>query len=176
MFVLSDIQALPVPQQLFAFAEAYLDTAVRQCEVVGRTPEHFNFAHGAVLMSLTYHATELFLKSAILQKSPNKTFAGKNGHNLIYLNTRYKKLYPDYELKLPFNAEELDLSELTPSVVEAILKHARETPSDQVHRYPVSTKGRPWNGLYGFIPVTFSKSLADFQVEIRRLKLKLFPT
>jgi hypothetical protein len=66
----SDLQAKTVPAQLAAYASAYLDSARVLCEKICFDDQPVNYAHGAVVMSLTFHSLELFFKGAIIKLSP----------------------------------------------------------------------------------------------------------
>jgi hypothetical protein len=181
MIHFGDIQARPVPYQFLAFAEAYLETAHGQCALIAGTPGEFTFAHGAVVLSLTYHGIELFLKGAILQRAPNEQFRGRLGHDLKHLKKRYTNLFPGetHELFLPFSTEEPDISDIDPRIAKELLtqiqNHDRVTPPDQVHRYPTDASGTPWKGHFGFIPSSFLHDISNVQAEIKRLKPVLFP-
>ena len=102
MLVFSDLQRLSVPAQFFAFSDAYLDSAVSLCDALCATSATVTYAHGAAVMSLTFHSIELFLKAAILQRSPGEQFSGSRGHNLDYLYQRYANLYPAKPIRLTY--------------------------------------------------------------------------
>lgn len=62
MLNFSDLQQRSVHEQLFAFADAYLDSAATLCERLCSEVGRVNYAHGAVVMSLAFHSLELFLR------------------------------------------------------------------------------------------------------------------
>lgn len=92
MLHFSDLQCMPIPEQLFAFSDAYLQSADILCATLCNSVDRATYAHGAVIMSLTFHALELFLKAAILQKAPMEVFGGRMGHDLDHLYKRYSDL------------------------------------------------------------------------------------
>lgn len=175
MLHLNDLQEKPITDQLHAFAEAYLESAHILCESLCTHAGTATYAHGAVIMSLTFHSLELFLKSAILQKAPNETFSGRNGHDLEYLEQRYANLYPGnkYKLDIIFKRKPPDLQGIDPQVAKELItyaqKLAKDIPEDQRHRYPVSTEGKPWPGLFGFEPNTFCRDIEKLKSEFARL-------
>ncbi len=61
-----------LPEQFFLFSEAYLDSAKRLCVVLKRSTKKASYQRGCVVIYLTFHATELFLKGAILAKCPKE--------------------------------------------------------------------------------------------------------
>ena len=81
---------LEIPVQVMAFSEAYLDSAERLCKILERSTRNATFERGAVVIYLTFHSVELFLKAAILHKSPNE----KLNHDIEHYEKLYRKLYP----------------------------------------------------------------------------------
>jgi hypothetical protein len=55
-----------------------------------------------------------------------------------------------------------------------ISEHDRKTPADQLHRYPLDMKGKPWNGIYAFEAGSFARDIAKVQQDIARLKELIF--
>ena len=161
MLVFSDLQRLSVPAQFFAFSDAYLDSAVSLCDALCATSATVTYAHGAAVMSLTFHSIELFLKAAILQRSPGEQFSGSRGHNLDHLYQRYANLYPGkaYTLDLPFKRQEPDIEGLDSRLAEELLafiqQQEKAMPHDQMHRYPTDVNGHSWKTLLGFEPHSF---------------------
>lgn len=169
MLYFSDIQSATVPDQLFTFANAYLESATLLCTSLCNSKDGANYAHGAVIMSLTFHALELFLKAAILRKVPAESFGGRAGHDLDLLKNRYANLYPNkaMQFNIPFKRELPDTEEL--------LKHVREQnkamPEDQLHRYPINVKGKEWEAMLAFEPHSFSETLRTLKHELAVVKL-----
>jgi hypothetical protein len=176
MLVLSDLQLLPVPGQFFAFSDAYIDSAESLCNELCAASESTTYAHGAVVMSLTFHSIELFLKAAILQRAPSEQFSGNTGHDLGYLYRRYTNLYPGkaYELDLPFKREALDTEGLDPRLAEELLALIRQRekvmPEDQMHRYPTDVNVQPWKALLGFEPHSFQQILKQIKSDFVRIR------
>jgi hypothetical protein len=117
-------------RQFLVFAEAFLETGARQCRHLSQSPGQYNYAHGAVVMSLVYHGVELFLKAAILRSIPEERFSGFKGHDLKYLHRRYRELYPTEDHEIPFTTDEPDRAVLESmyeaSPVEAVLTQRRK--------------------------------------------------
>lgn len=173
MLHFSDLQRKPVPEQLLSFADAYLESASVLCERVCTEPQHATYAHGAVIMSLTFHSLELFLKAAILRKVPAEKLAG---HDLELLEKRYSNLYPEkkHTFDIPFKRQAPDTQGLSPQIAEELLAYVRQQnknmPEDQLHRYPISAQGETWNPPLGFEPHSFHRVIQGLKSDFARLK------
>jgi hypothetical protein len=176
----SEIESLRASEQFLAFSEAYLDSAARLCALLAASPAESTYPRGAVVLSLAFHGIELFMKAAILEKSPSEQFNGHAGHDLDHLDKMYVNLYrgKKYAFDSPFRAEETHIVNLNPRIVEErkdlILKHKRATPMDQLHRYPRGSKGKPLEGIYAFEANSFAADLTKAQQDIARLKELIF--
>jgi hypothetical protein len=172
----SDLQAKTVPAQLAAYASAYLDSARVLCEKICFDDQPVNYAHGAVVMSLTFHSLELFFKGAIIKLSPEEKFGGKAGHDLDSLARRFFKLYPkkEFEFEVPFRREfPSTIGEMTPKALAAyreyVNEHNRRAPEDQRHRYPTGIDGKSWDGAFGFEPNVFLSKIKELQLTFARV-------
>lgn len=170
MLHFSDLQQRSVPEQLFAFAEAYLDSAEILCEKLYAKTEDSSYAHGSVVMSLAFHSLELFFKSGILRMHPDEQFAGRTGHDLDMLSKRYFKLYPkkEFQFELPFRSEfHESIGFMTSEELDALRalveKHKSRAPEDQRHRYPIGIDGKTWKGAFGFSPHMFLATLVEMR-------------
>jgi len=76
MVLFSEIEALGKSLQFLAFSDAYLGSAEILCRAIADHPAESTYAKGAVIMYLTFHGTELFLKAAILEKDQTQQFKG----------------------------------------------------------------------------------------------------
>jgi hypothetical protein len=176
----SEIGPLRTSLQFFAFSEAYLYSAANLCSILVSSPSESTYPRGAVVLSLSFHGIELFLKAAIREKAPDEKFGGKAGHDLESLGKRYANLYPGkkFEFEIPFRTEDVDLVEPDPRVVDElktfIAEHKKATPPDQLNRYPRDTEGNPWNGIYSFEPNTFLPVITKAQHDVARLKQLIF--
>ena len=173
MLVDSKIVSLSTPEQFLTFSEVYFDSAVRLCSVLARSTQKATYARGTVVLYLTFHATELFLKGAILKKAPREQI-GKT-HNIEVLNNRYRKLYPGkkYDFEIPFTSEEPDFSGIEPDKVKElriiIKKFDQQNPRDQRYRYPQNKNGKPWHGVDGFEPSSFLIQLKQLREQFDRI-------
>jgi len=176
----SEIESLRASLQFLAFSDAYLDSAARLCAIRAASPQESSYSRGAVVLSLTFHGIELFLKAAILEKMPSEQFGGRAGHDLEHLYGKYTDLYPEKEhaFEIPFKTEELDFASLDPRIAEEfkafIAESKRTTPVDQLHRYPRDMKGQPWEGIFSFEPNSFLQVISQVHDDIARLKKMLF--
>lgn len=176
----SEIETRRASLQFLAFSEAYLESAERLCIALAASPSKSNYPKGAVVMSLAFHGIELFLKAAILEKSPNEQFSGNVGHDLDHLGKRYLNLYPGkkHAFEVPFRDEEIDLVNPDPLILEElkilIAEHKRATPTDQLYRYPRDTEGRLWKGIYAFEASSFATVIRKSRQDIARLMELIF--
>ena len=180
MVHIAEIESFSASLQFFAFSDAYLDSAGRLCSALAASPNELTYPKGAVVLSLTFHGIELFLKAAILEKVPTEQFGGNAGHDLEHLHKRYANLYPGkkYAFEAPFRDEEVALVNPDPRILEElklqIVKHKRATPTDQLCRYPRNIEGNPWEGIFSFEASSFAGVIAKVQEDISRLKELIF--
>jgi hypothetical protein len=173
----SELEPLGASKQLLAYSEAYLESAGHLCGILAATPAESNYPRSAVVLSLTFHGIELFLKAAILEKAPNEQFSD---HNLDHLGKRYEKLYPakKHTFDILFRDEEIVLDDPDPLVIKEferqIAELKRATPTDQLHRYPQDIKGDSWKGLYSFEASSFAGDISKVQQRVARLKELIF--
>src|ERR1039457_6334164 len=92
----STIRHLPVPEQLFAYADAYLSAAYVLCEKAIANATSRSWPDGAVVLMTGAHALELLLKAAILKRSPAAEVWDR-GHNISALVRDFEKVYPEPE-------------------------------------------------------------------------------
>lgn len=176
----SELESLRASLQFLAFSEAYLEAAKQLCGALAACPADSSFPKGAVVMSVTLHGIELFLKAAILEKAPTEQFSGNVGHDLERLHKRYANLYPGkkYAFEAPFRTEELVLGDPDPHIIEdlkrRLAEHKRATPADQLHRYPRDSAGNLWEGFYSFEASSFAGEIGQVQKDILRLKDIIF--
>lgn len=171
----SDLASLSIPLKFLSFSDAYLDSASRLCTVLKRSLRKSNYARGSVVLYLTFHAIELFLKGAILERKPNEKLGN---HDIEVLSKRYKNLYPGmkYEFHAPFiSRNEIDSAIFFgPEIIEEI-KNKPNIPWDQRHRYPRNLEGQPWRGAVGFEPGSFLVVIKKLKADITRLTNLIFP-
>ncbi|HLX81917.1 MAG TPA: hypothetical protein VKS43_15170 [Burkholderiales bacterium] len=177
MLHFSDLQRQPLHVQLLSFAGAYLDSAETLCLNLCRKARSSNYAHGAVVMSLTFHSLELFFKAGIVKVLPKERFAGKAGHDLDALSKRFFKLYPkkEFQFEVPFRDEPaVVVGGLSSDELATLRSHAkdykRRVPEDQRHRYPTDGYGKSWQGAFGFEPNSFVPELIELQRVYARVR------
>lgn len=160
-FELSD---LPVPQQFFRLAYAYLDAAIVLNLRMLNTPDKLTYARGCVPLYLARHSVELFLKGAILSRSPSDGLH----HDVEGLGTRYHDLYQHecFRWDVPFCSEPISLD---PEALRELKKSALQ-PSDQMFRYPTNKNSEPWKGISGYVPLQFHMTLETIKSDFDRLE------
>lgn len=178
MVVESDIASLGIPLKFLAYSDAYLDSASRLCTVLKRSPVKSNYARGSVVQYLTFHAIELFLKGAILEREPKENV---RNHDIQVLSKRFNNLYPGakYEFHAPFiSRDEPDRSLIfSPETIQELkIKDSKQKkPWDQRLRYPRSPEGQPWGGGVGFEPGSFLVEIKKLKENIAQLAYLIFP-
>jgi len=176
----SDLASLSIPRQFLSFSDAYLDSASRLCTVLKRSTRKSNYARGSVVLYLTFHAIELFLKGAILEREPNEKLTN---HDIQDLSNRYHNLYQGkkYKFHAPFiSRKKVDLRSIFgPEIIEEVKIYIEESekknPLDQRHRYPRNLEGKPWRGSVGFEPGSCLVDIKKLKADIVRLTYLIFP-
>ena len=163
----SDLCHLNVPQRFFAYARAYRDAAAGLCDLMTKSPEHYTWPHGAVVLMLSAHSVELFLKGALwTQSSPDEI----EHHRIENLAQKFKERFPgpDFEWEIPFKTEYAGLNETE----VAALKKTAPVPSI-LYRFPVGKGGSEWRGAYGFEANSFVAVLEELRTTYARLESHL---
>ena len=164
-----EVTSLQIPEQFLAFADAYLEAAIRLCHTLAEENSETTYTQGAVVLFLALQATELFLKGAILRKDPGSSLA--SSHKIVPLINRYRKLYPakKFAFSSLFIADEPDLSGVDAEIVrqyqEEKREHDKRNPEDQRYRYPRNRWNEPWAGSSGFEANLFLRDLQQFKGE-----------
>ncbi|MEI6705118.1 MAG: hypothetical protein WCL71_16555 [Deltaproteobacteria bacterium] len=158
---------LSLPLQFIAFANAYLYSATTLCQALVNSSKETTYERGSAIMYLAFHAAELFLKAAILNKSPNERF----GHDVEILHNRYKSLYraKKYSLTIPFQIDYSGLSE--PQKISA---RKNKPPENELYRYPCDNSHTEWKGVYGFEPISFLMVIEKLQDNFMHLQGTIF--
>lgn len=164
----SEILHLAVPQRFFEYAHAYRNAASALCIKMTTEDASCTWPNATVVLLLAAHATELFIKGAILCRDPAATM---EHHRIDDLSAEYRKLYPEpsFEWDIPFMTGEY------PDMAEteiAALKKATPVPSI-LYRYPVSKGGRKWRGAFGFEPYSFLGLLEQVKYDFERIKAQI---
>lgn len=151
----------------FSLAQAYLESSHHICMAMIDGELGSTYSHSRVILSLFYHAEELFYKGAVWKATGRKP---KNSHNLNALRTEYQSLFrPDaYQLHSPFQLVNLCDDG---SADEAVDKYWKTL--DQRYRYHMDLNGDPWPGINSFQPDTFIieilNSIKAFQLLIPKI-------
>ena len=150
-------------EQFAAYAIAYLDSAQRLCDLLVRSHRKATYQRGAVVLFLAAHAVELFLKGAIVRKSPNERFS----HDLEHLTRRYHTLFPakKFRLEIPFATElPAEMSTEDKRRVKTLI-----APPGELFRYPIDKGYKPWQGAYGIEPNSLASELAKLRLRLEEL-------
>ena len=163
----AEIRHLSVPKKMLAYADSYLRSATALCEEL-TTAFAPSWADGAVVLMMSAHATELFLKGMLLKRLPEQQ-VWKRGHDLEGLGTDYRTHFPQpqFAWEVPFRAE------YPPGSAEeeiAALAPLRDAPPSILYRYPVDKAGEDWKGLYAFEPNSFIPVLRKLKNDFGRLR------
>ncbi|QJD90135.1 hypothetical protein HH213_08515 [Duganella dendranthematis] len=159
----NEIRSLPLHEQFFAMADAYLDAAIRQTEHVNEVADS-EWSDASVAMFLFAHATEMFLKAAILLRAPS-TKVKDLSHSIRDLVTEYMRLYPGPEYEGDFRFYTEDMPPDTPKSVKAEIN----SPS-MVFRYSVNKENAQWQTLNGFVASMLLRDLQEIKQTFARLR------
>jgi hypothetical protein len=160
-----EVRDLPVPEQFFQYADAYLRTAIMQCEFVAKSPSYGRWPDAAVTLLLAAHAIELFLKGAILLREPDSDTPLKAGHDISELARKFRELYPEpqFAWEVPFAATD------TPPDLPKAIKYEQSMQS-MVYRFPLTKHQEPWLQLSALEPTSFQADLLVLQEKFAQLQ------
>ncbi len=146
--------SLPLDQQLFSRAMAFVGAAGAMCERVGEAPEERDWPSASVCYYLLHLATELFLKACLQRRGVCAT----GTHSISRLLKRYREILPDRKYNVPirwlFRPEEVG------EVLRTEVKGVDRTP-DQLFRYGVDNAGAGSGRTHVFHPGIFLNSVQD---------------
>lgn len=151
----------------FSLAQAYLESSHHLCKAMIDNELDNIYSYSRVILSLFYHAEELFYKGAVWRATGKKP---KNSHNLNALRTEYQNLFKEdvYQLPSPFQI----VNYCNDDSADAAVEEHWET-LDQRYRYHMDLKGDLWPGIDGFKPDEFIiqilNSIKAFQLLIPKL-------
>ena len=163
----SEISHLTVPQRFFEYAHAYRNAASALCFKMTSEDAACTWPNAAVVLLLAAHATELFIKGAILCRAPTAII---EHHRIDELRAEYRKHFPEqsFEWEIPFKTEYPDIAE---AELDALKKN---TPIPSIlYRYPVARGGNEWNGAFGFEPHSFLALLEQVSRDFERIKAQI---
>ena len=148
-----EIEHLDNPALFHDLAVAYLDTCIVATRAMVYGPFFPRFSHSRVVLSMAYHATELFLKGAILRATGEKKVGG---HVLKELYAKYEKIFMDEEFHfdVPFSSVYMGFTQEQRAELEK-----DEPPKDQMYRYHTDLEGEKWESDQGFTPESFLETL-----------------
>lgn len=151
-------------EKYYAYAKAYLNAS----KVLAKNTVLKKNSRPNVLpiLFLMNQGIELFLKRAILKRSPIP-----QEHDIFRLSKRCKELYPETEMAsfrefldcLPGQTLNLKTKQLESSL----------EPATQVYRYPEGNKGQQWEGVYAFSLVAFVKQINALIKDFKRFDAAL---
>ena len=163
----SELAHLSVPERFFEYAKAYRNAASALCASMASDKTMCTWPNANVVMLLAAHATELFLKGAILARDPAASVAH---HFLDELHAEYKKRFPEppFEWDIPFRTEWGTFTEAEVRVMK------KNTPiPSMLYRYPVAKGGKEWNGAFGFEPNLFASTLDQLHGDFKRIMAQI---
>lgn len=185
----SEIQHLQEPEQLFAYADAYRSAAATMCQQMTSNATRSTWPNAVVVLMLTAHAVELFLKGALLKRSPAAS-ERYTTHRIDILSAKYRLQFrePSFEWDIPFSSgltiaewiEQMtnEYPNLTDNEInemrEELIEKEKERPAPSVlYRYPTDNSGTEWRGSEGFEPHSFLFLLVQVENDFKRIKANL---
>lgn len=166
MLVYSDLQGLTVPKRHTAYAEAYRHAAETSCQEMLTNVRTRTWPTASVVLMLTAHAVEIFLKGAICYRNPG---AELWGHDIARLEKEYKTLFPepDFDWDVLFKTETHGFSDEESQLLKSSIPH----PSI-LYRYPVKN-GLEYEAALGFTPETMLLALQRLKADFSRIEAQL---
>lgn len=156
-----------VAEKFFGLAKAYLMAAEA---LAGRVvdADHIPDVMASACMFNARLSVELFLKGMIVQRDPAGKFAT---HKLEDLGVEFFRLYsgPEFRWKIPFTAQVVGGTESERR--DAVKENLKMRPLDQVFRYPLDTKGTPWEMVSGVRDDWFRAFVDDIRSTMDRFEL-----
>mgnify|MGYP003571053917 FL=1 len=161
----SELLKLSIPDRFFEYAESYGNGAKALAEKMVFDKDEATWPNAAVVLMLSAHSVELFMKGAIF-KFDSKAKIGN--HNIDALLEKYCQTYREerYYFDMPFKTEYPGMSE---EEIEALKENKRPTPS-VLYRYPTETGESEWKGSYGFEASSFLPIISGLLQDYRRLR------
>ena len=165
MVVDSELLKLSIPDRFFEYSESYGNGAKALVEKMISDKSETTWPNAAVVLMLSVHSVELFIKGAIFN---NDSKANIGNHNIESLFKKYCEIYQDekYYFDMPFTTEYQGMSE---EEIEALKENKRPTPS-VLYRYPTKTGEVEWEGAYGFEPNSFLPVISGLLQDYQRLR------
>ena len=160
----SDVSRLDVPKRFFAYSHAYLDAATALCSQMITTPQLYTWPHGSVVLMLSAHSVELFLKGALFRHHTSQEL---EHHQIEELAEKFFQLFKGEEFKwdIPFKTSYAGFTE---AEIENLKKR---TPSPSIlYRYPLGRGGNEWQGAYGFEAHSFVSVLENLRATYVRIE------
>lgn len=163
----AEIRQLAVPEKMFAYASSYLRGATALCDELAYAAK-CTWADGAVVLMMSAHSTELFLKGVLLKRVPEQQVWSRN-HDIEGLAADYRSHFPEtaFSWEVPFRTEYPE--GVTPEDVAALATR-RDAPPSILFRYPVGRDGHEWRGLYAFEPNSFLPVLRNLANDFARVR------
>ena len=167
MAVDSELLELSIPERFFAYAEAYCNGAKALTEQMASDADQSNWPNAAVVLMLSVHSVELFLKGALFQ---NDSKAKINHHNIDALFDLYCQEFSgnEYSFDMPFKTEYLGMSE---TEIEILNKQHKSPAPSVLYRYPTASgEQEEWEGAYGLEASSFLPVLSQLSDDFKRLR------
>jgi len=158
---------LPGSEQMLAYADAYLSAAHILCEKMSDNHQTCNWPNSSVVLMLSAHAVELFIKGTLLAHNPD-TNISDYGHDIEKLEKDYLLTFPEpeFEWNIPFKMQ------IPENLIASQIKELRQQfpQSSIVYRYPIGKFNKEWRGIYAFEPNSFKSLLAQVTDDFSRIR------
>lgn len=166
MVVDSELLDLSISDRFFVYAEAYCNAATALTKQMTEESNQLNWPNATVVLMLSAHAVELFLKGAIYLKDLK---ANVNHHNIDKLAEIYSQKYTGstFYFDIPFKTEYPGKSD---AEIKTLKNQSNFPTSSMLYRYPTATSEEEWNGAYGFEPYSFLAVLKQLTNDFSRVK------
>lgn len=166
LLIRQDIDQTEVPMEYICQARSYLDAAEKLNSLMCDSEWSATFNRGRVVMWLTFHATELYLKGLVLKLDVG---AKVGGHSLASLTETLNGLCPSAKCDPPFGVEPLPPGSGLAEEAAQIERRFHE-----MLRYPTNKTGDIWEGVHSFSPHTFAAVVETTRSSYERLFSQIF--
>ena len=164
----SEIEGINAPEKFYVYATSYLNSAILLNQNIIANKDERHWGSSAVVLHLSAHAMELFLKFAIYTHSIDSEI---EHHDIEELYDQYNGIYNDstHKLHMPFLTEHILLSSET---IEEERKKSKRTISTRSvrYRYPMKTVKKEWHSTEAFEPSWFLQTLDQMKSDFSRIR------
>lgn len=156
-------------ERLYELAIAYLQSARCLCADMLSVQASLTWPRASVALYCLTHVIELFLKAAILARSPK---GEKMHHDISRLMRRYRELYPDpgFYFHTPWN---MDIRNVAKAFGGEVIVSDIDLKPDQLYRYFSNKDDALPEGIHSFGPAVWLIKASQIEDDWTRIWAKV---